>query len=294
MEGWGFLEAIRSHPNVRAAIVRGISDLIDGKSEADAAGSQLQAARNASAFAFEMLAKYPPVGSRAITNPIKFEQNAEVESLAKEIETGDWDSSADAAVKVIQHTSPDGANRFFDAFLKYYDCPDENLRWAAFQVVESAVALSPNLLDRKTLSYLATHPDFSVRASAACICMELANYAPTRVPVDLLIPLSVHNEDWYVQAPANAALKTLVRSMPGILRILISRLHSREPLEREHAAGVLADIATEEPELLNHKEIRKEIVLLEKVNDKAAARQLVAVLPGIRSASHRKRYKYGL
>jgi hypothetical protein len=82
--------------------------------------------------------------------------------------------------------------------------------------------------------------------------------------------------------------------MPGILWIFTSRLHSQEPLEREHTAGVLADIATEEPELLDYKEVRKETALLGKLNDKAAARQLVAVLPGIRAASRRKRFKYGI
>ena len=58
MEGRGLLQAAHANHQVSALVICGISNLIDGKSEADAGGSQEMAARNASEFAFEVLAKH--------------------------------------------------------------------------------------------------------------------------------------------------------------------------------------------------------------------------------------------
>lgn len=60
MEGRGFLEAAHANEHVQALIIRGISDLLDRKSEGDARGFQEIAARHASAFAFEVLAQRDP------------------------------------------------------------------------------------------------------------------------------------------------------------------------------------------------------------------------------------------
>ncbi len=58
MEGFGFLDAARANQQVSALVIRGISDLIYNKTEADLEGYQEIAARHASAFAFEILAKF--------------------------------------------------------------------------------------------------------------------------------------------------------------------------------------------------------------------------------------------
>lgn len=60
MEGYGFLTAVSANSNIEALIIRGISDLLDGKGDADSSGSQDRASDNASAFAFEVLAQYDP------------------------------------------------------------------------------------------------------------------------------------------------------------------------------------------------------------------------------------------
>ncbi len=55
MEGLGFLEVCRMRPSVKTLLLRGISDLVDKKSEMDAQGSQPYASANVAAFLFGML-----------------------------------------------------------------------------------------------------------------------------------------------------------------------------------------------------------------------------------------------
>jgi nucleoside phosphorylase/tetratricopeptide (TPR) repeat protein len=57
MEGYGFLKAAHAHSGLEALVVRGISDLLEGKDDADKGGSKERASRYAAAFAFQVLAK---------------------------------------------------------------------------------------------------------------------------------------------------------------------------------------------------------------------------------------------
>jgi nucleoside phosphorylase len=56
MEGEGFMRAAYTN-QVDSIVIRGISDLLDGKAEADKSGSQEIASDHGSAFAFELLAR---------------------------------------------------------------------------------------------------------------------------------------------------------------------------------------------------------------------------------------------
>jgi len=55
MEGRGFLQGVHFNHPVQGCVIRGISDRLSGKANADKAGSQRRAADAASAVAFEML-----------------------------------------------------------------------------------------------------------------------------------------------------------------------------------------------------------------------------------------------
>ncbi len=81
MEGRGFLVATRAHMRVEALVIRGISDCIDGKTEADAAGSQEPAARHASAFAFEILARFTPSSAELLLPEPRTEEHGVIWSV---------------------------------------------------------------------------------------------------------------------------------------------------------------------------------------------------------------------
>lgn len=60
MEGFGFLSAAFAYPDIKAIVIRGISDLVEGKNDDSVELEQVRqekASHHASAFAFEMLAK---------------------------------------------------------------------------------------------------------------------------------------------------------------------------------------------------------------------------------------------
>jgi nucleoside phosphorylase len=59
MEAGGFLRGTYGNRQVASLVVRGISDLLSNKSEADGTGWQPVAAANAAAFAFELIANIP-------------------------------------------------------------------------------------------------------------------------------------------------------------------------------------------------------------------------------------------
>lgn len=79
MEGFGFLKATQQVKNVSAMVIRGISDLIDGKNDDSVEPEQIRqekAARHASAFAFTLLAKLD--GERVAERSEVYQTSAQV------------------------------------------------------------------------------------------------------------------------------------------------------------------------------------------------------------------------
>jgi nucleoside phosphorylase len=113
MEGQGFLEGVHINAPVQGCVVRGISDLLDGKADADKAGSQEIAADVASAVAYEMLATLRPARAERTSAdthdelPDPHEKNAE----ERPTDTAPKKPSANG-----QHSTVIFAHRFAGAF----------------------------------------------------------------------------------------------------------------------------------------------------------------------------------
>jgi hypothetical protein len=290
------------NPGVDALVIRGISDLVDAKASADAHGSQELAANAASAFAFELLAHSNQSHTSTASElgpdkPVKksFQPDPRVESLIHGIGLAEWNKAADAALRVLEGTdSSSGRNELFEALITYCDCPEEDDRfWGGMNTFESCLKIAPWLLTRQDLSSLASHESFSVRAVAASICMDLAHSAPALIPLDILVRLSVYDEDWYVEAPACAAWKAMAHTFPDVLNVFFSRLQSAAPDEREHAAHHIASIAEKEPGLLDEERLTEAIRSLKPINDSATLRTLRGVLSKLSELPRPDRYRYG-
>jgi hypothetical protein len=224
----------------------------------------------------------------------RFIGDPRIDGLLGGIKLADWDLAAGAALKVIAETDSRGCNQTFESLLNYQDCSDDDDRfWGALHTVESCVRLAPWLIDHAKLSRMAAHGNFSVRSCAASICMDLAHSAPDRVPLDIVLKLSVYDEDWYVEAPANAALKAMARSFPEVLRIFYGRLRSVVGEERAHAAWAIEDVAESEPALLDPRLLAVELAHLERLGDTKSVTRMRNVLSKIKGVA-RTGYRYGL
>jgi hypothetical protein len=225
----------------------------------------------------------------------RFKGDPRIDRLINGVRFLDQEAAAAAAIEIVKTTGPSGQNELFEALLNYQDYPgDQEFLMRALSIIERCAELAPWLFDHEVLSRMAAHPDFSVRSSAASICMDFVQFAPDRAPVDILIKLAVYDEDWYVQAPANAALKAMARALPAVLRIFFMRLHSPDAEERNHAASALLGIAAEEPEILEPEELQRELSRLKRIGDKDAVRDIERALPKVQRARRVSRYKYGI
>ncbi|HUJ09577.1 MAG TPA: hypothetical protein VL171_06075 [Verrucomicrobiae bacterium] len=225
----------------------------------------------------------------------EFKGDVCVDRLIKNVKVGDWSGADSAAIEILKATDKGGQNEVFESLVKYVDQPiDEDTLWGVLMTIESCAQLTPQWVDHKLLSRMANHPNFSVRASAASICMDWAQFASDLVPVDILLKLAVHNEDWYVQAPATAALQAMARSQPVILQIFYTRLCSLDPDARAHAAAALAGIADKEPEILDSGTLQRELARLKRIGDREARDRLAKAVPKVKRAKQTIRFKYGI
>lgn len=126
---------------------------------------------------------------------------------------------------------------------------DEQARkLAAASLLEAASRLDPALVPMEMVEALATHPEYQARSCAANLLRDRATVAPRDVPIDLLGRLAAPGvEDWFVWAPAMAAVEELVLHRPDAYVIFESLATSADLHDRYAIAQALLDMAEVNP-----------------------------------------------
>lgn len=223
-----------------------------------------------------------------------FQRDSEIEQMVKDVSLGNWDSALRPAFVILAATDEVGNNELFRRLARYQECPDEDLAWGARMTMETLVDLAPDLFDRALLVSMSESSDFSVRGSAASICLTLAQFAPDRVPLDVAMKLARHDEDWYVMEPATAALKSICKPRRNVLHFFFANLQDPEPQARAHAARTLRGIGAKEPQILDPKRLRRALSDLRRIGDREAEKYIADACQRVRATEQEDGYKYRL
>jgi hypothetical protein len=126
--------------------------------------------------------------------------------------------------------------------------PDRAGQLAGAALLRAMARLHVSLISVEMIETLAAGADYPARSCAANLLRDRAVVAPLDVPLPILGRLAVPSaEDWYVWAPAMAAVKELVLSRRDAYVILHSLCASTEPQDRHAVAQALLDVAAVRP-----------------------------------------------
>ena len=270
MEGFGFLDAARANQQVSALVIRGISDLIYNKTEADKEGYQKIAANHASAFAFELLAKYrlgqslgSPATSQATPSPSQQTSlSLNLPSSAQDNELGaaspkvfisyshDSQEHKERVLALADRLREDGIDSSID---QYEDSPPEGWqRWMLNQVeaADYALIVCTQQYDRRFRGQEEVGKGKGVTWEGGMIIQELYDAQGQN---SKFIPVTFTSEDSeFIPSPLRSA--TFYRlSTPDGYELLYRRL-TNQPRTRKPVLGKLRTLPHRERKQLFQKE----------------------------------------
>lgn len=124
------------------------------------------------------------------------------------------------------------------SFLKTTSSEEDDAVHRAGSLLEAVNRLDPSLVSLEVVEDLANSSEFTKRSIAATLLWDRAEVAPHEVPLGLLGRLAKPStEDWYVQAPAMAAVKQLMLRRRSA-SIILQQLADSDDVDDRHAAGV--------------------------------------------------------
>jgi hypothetical protein len=171
---------------------------------------------------------------RALCDGLRPDDRGEATRRVYRLLTGGSERDGQRMARALHHVALEG--------------PDRAGQLAGAALLEAMARLQASLISVEMIEMLAAGADYPARSGAAHLLRDRAPVAPLDVPLPILGRLAVPSaEDWYVWAPAMAAVKELVLSRRDAHAILESLCASAEPQDRHAVAQALLDVAAFKP-----------------------------------------------
>jgi hypothetical protein len=190
-----------------------------------------------------------PTSPPAAPRPVAAEPLMDVNALAAGLRPDDHDEARRRIYRLLRDRATD-QRRWIVGELhgEVMESDDHARRLAAASLLEAASRLDPALVSIEMVETLATHPEYLARSCAANLLRDRATVAPCDVPIDMLGRLASPSvEDWFVWAPAMAAVQELVLHRRDAYVIFESLAASADLHDRHAVAQALLEVAEVKP-----------------------------------------------
>lgn len=176
-------------------------------------------------------------------------EGGDTEALFAGLRCGDHDEARRRVYRLLRDRGEGQRRRIAGALHgEMTESGDQARQLAAASLLEAMSRLDASLVSIEMIETLATHSQYPARSCAANLLRDRAVIAPLEVPAGVLGRLALPaGEDWYVCAPAMAAVKELILSRPDVYVIFESLAASAEPQDRYAVAEALTEVAAVRP-----------------------------------------------
>ena len=195
----------------------------------------------------------PPAPPRAAAAAADADADTEVagdvRALVAGLRPGDRDQATRRVYRLLVDGSAYEGRRTARALHReVLEAKDRAAQLTGASLLEAMARLDASLISVEMIEMLAAGAEYPARACAANLLRDRAVVAPLDVPLGILGRLvSPSGEDWYVFAPAMAAVKELVLSRRDAYAIFESLSTSAEPQDRHAVAQALLDVSAVRP-----------------------------------------------
>jgi hypothetical protein len=184
----------------------------------------------------------------AAPRPVGTEATDDVNVLFPGLEPGDHAEARRRVYPLLRDRGADRRHRIAAELHRKTMEPDDDRTLVAASLLRAAGGLDAGLVGGEMIEALAAHPGYPARACAANLLLDRAVLAPLEIPLEVLGRLAVPSvEDWFVWAPAMAAIQELVLHRRDAYAILAALAADGKPRDRYAVADALLAVASVRP-----------------------------------------------